>query len=247
MKWGEVIGGAALAALAALSATGPARAADMTPVAPRQAPSTYIPAQFYWTGFYMGAGLGDGWGTAPFIDPLNGASATPSISGFLITGVAGINYQIGSAVLGAEGDFTGDFVKGTANDTTVGPPPTNDSVQTKVFWTASITGRLGWAIDRLLIFGKGGVAFDYDRNTSTNNLSGASVLGTTNHVGWTVGGGAEYAITEHWTARLEYDYLKFASKAFAFTGPGAVPITSTPGGLVAINLNEIKAIMSYKF
>jgi outer membrane immunogenic protein len=246
MKWGEAFGGAALAALAALSATCPAGAADMTPVAARPAPpSTYIPAQFFWTGFYMGAGFGDGWGTAPFVDPLNAGSASPSIKGLLVTGVMGINYQISSVVLGAEGDFTGAFVKGSAIDTGINPA-TNNSLQTKVFWTASIAGRLGWAIDRLLIYGRGGVAFDYDRDTVTI-LNGASVLGTTNHVGWTVGGGAEYAITEHWTARLEYDYLKFASKAFAFTGPGAVPITSTPGGLVAINLNEIKAIMSYKF
>jgi outer membrane immunogenic protein len=239
MKWGEVIGGAALAALAALSATCPARAADMT-VAPRPAPSTYIPAQFFWTGFYMGAGLGDGWGTAPFVDPLFTGTATPSINGLLVTAVAGINYQFSSVVVGVEGDFTGAFVKGTAVDAPL------DSLQTKVFWTASITGRLGWAIDRLLIYGKGGVAFDYDRDTVTIP-NGASVMGTANHVGWTVGGGAEYAITEHWTARLEYDYFKFASKAFSFSGPAAVPAFAMPGGTVGITLNEIKGIMAYKF
>jgi outer membrane immunogenic protein len=240
MKSGAVIGGAALAALAAFSASGPARAADMSPVPQRQAPSTYIPAQFFWTGFYMGAGIGYGWGTAPFVDPLFTGTATPSINGFLVTGVAGINYQFSSVVVGVEGDFTGAFVKGTAVDAPL------DSLQTKVFWTASIAGRLGWAIDRLLIYGKGGVAFDYDRDTAALP-NAASVLGTTNHVGWTVGGGAEYAITEHWTARLEYDYFKFASKAFVFSGPAAVPAFATPGGAVAINLNEIKGIMAYKF
>jgi outer membrane immunogenic protein len=245
MKWGEVIGGAALAAFAALSSTCPAHAADMTPIAARPAPpSTYIPAQFFWTGFYMGAGLGDGWGTAPFVDPLNAGSASPSINGLLVTGVMGINYQISSVVLGAEGDFTGAFVKGSATDTGINPV-TNNSLQTKVFWTASITGRLGWAIDRLLIFGKGGVALDYDRNTVTIS-NGAAAIGTANHAGWTVGGGAEYALTEHWTARLEYDYFKFSSKAFSFSGPAA-GIVATPGGTVGINLNEIKGIMSYKF
>jgi outer membrane immunogenic protein len=244
MKWGEVIGSVALAALAALSATGPARAADMSPVPQRPAPSTYIPAQFFWTGFYLGAGIGDGWGTAPFVDPLSGVSATPSINGFLVTGVAGINYQISSVVVGAEGDFTGAFVKGSANDVTgIAADPTN-SLQTKVFWTASITGRLGWAIDRLLIFGKGGVGFDYDRDTVTIP-NGSGVLGTLYHVGWTVGGGVEYAITEHWTGRIEYDYFKFPSRGLAFGGPAAAP--STPGGSVGINLNEIKGIMAYKF
>jgi outer membrane immunogenic protein len=244
MKWGEVIGGAALAALAALSATCPAPAADM-PVAPRPAPSTYIPAQFFWTGFYMGAGLGDGWGTSSFVDPLSGASGSPSINGLLVTGVMGINYQFSSVVVGAEGDFTGAFVKGSANVATGLAADPNNSLQTKVLWTASITGRLGWAIDRLLIYGKGGVAFDYDRDTVTIP-NGASVMGTTNHVGWTVGGGAEYAITEHWTARIEYDYLTFASKAFAFSGP-ADPRFTSPSGTVGIKLNEIKGIMAYKF
>jgi outer membrane immunogenic protein len=245
MKWGGVIGGVALAALGSLSASLceslPARAADMTPVAPRPAPaSSYIPAQFWWTGFYLGAGIGDGWGTASFIDPLNTlASASPSINGLLVSGVAGINYQFSSVVVGVEGDFTGAFVNGSATD------PTN-SLQTKVFWTASITGRLGWAIDRLLLYGKGGVGFDYDRDTAARP-TGVSVMGTANHVGWTVGGGAEYAITEHWTARIEYDYFAFPSKSFSFSGPAAVPPGGMPGGAVGINLNEIKGIMAYKF
>jgi outer membrane immunogenic protein len=244
MKWGEVIGGVALAALGSLSAslmaTSPARAADMTPIAQRPISSGYIPAQFYWTGFYLGAGIGYGWGTAPFVDPFSQASASPSINGFLVSGVTGINYQFSSVVIGVEGDFTGTFVKGTATDAT------GNALKADVFWTASITGRLGWAIDRLLIYGKGGVGFDYDRDTVTIP-NGNTVAGTANHVGWTVGGGVEYAITEHWTGRLEYDYFKFASKAIAFSGPAAVPPGSTPGGNVGINLNEIKAIMAYKF
>jgi outer membrane immunogenic protein len=246
MKWGGVAGGVALAALGSLSAslTGslPACAADMTPVAPRAVPPPgYIPAQFLWTGFYMGAGIGDGWGTATFIDPLApGATGSPSINGFLYTGVMGINYQFSSVVVGVEGDFTGSFANGSAVDTA------GNTLQTRVFWTASVTGRLGWAIDRLLIYGKGGVAFDNDRDIAALP-STASVTGTVNHVGWTVGGGAEYAITEHWTARIEYDYFAFSSKAFSFAGPAAVPPGITPGGTVGINFNEIKGIVAYKF
>src|SRR5258708_1202239 len=136
MKWGAVVGGIAFAALASISA----RAADMTPVPQRTAGSGYIPAQFLWTGFYLRAGIGDGFGTSTFTDPFGG-SASPSINGFLVSGVSGINYQIGSVVIGAEGDFTGAFAKGTAADLA------GDSLQTKVFWTASITGRLGLAFE----------------------------------------------------------------------------------------------------
>jgi outer membrane immunogenic protein len=242
MKWGAVTGGVALAALASLpallSASAPAGAADMT-VAPRPVTSSYIPAQFFWTGFYIGAGVGGGWGTATFADPFSGASASPSLTGLLVTGISGINYQISSVVVGVEADFTGSWAKGTVTDVT----PNN--LQTSVFWTSSITGRMGMAFDRLLVYGKGGVAFDYDRDTVTIP-NGTTAIGSLYHVGWTVGGGVEYAVTEHWTGRIEYDYLRFASKGLSFQGT-ATPGITTVGGTVGLNIGEIKGIMAYKF
>jgi len=242
MKWGVVIGGVALAALVSLPAASPARAADMTPIAQRAAPSGYIPAQFLWTGFYLGAGGGYGWGTSQFFDPF-GTTASPNLKGFLVGGVTGINYQISSVVLGLEGDFTGTWLKGTAGDSV------GNALQTQVFWTASITGRLGMAFDRLLIYGKGGVGFDYDRDTVTLPDS-SSAIGSANRAGWTVGGGVEYAITEHWTGRLEYDYFRFPVKGFMFTG-GPSSLLAGPslnrGGNVGLNINELKYIMAYKF
>jgi outer membrane immunogenic protein len=241
MKWGAVIGGVALAALAAL----PARAADMT-VGPRPAPpSSYIPAQFFWTGFYLGAGIGGGWGTSTFLDPFGpfGTTASPSLSGFLVSGVSGINYQIGAVVVGVEGDFTGTWVKGTASDAQPAPNPPN-SLTTQVLWTGSFVGRLGWAFDRVLVYGRGGVGLDYDRDTVAQGSSLGSAIGSAYRAGWTVGGGVEYAVTEHWTGRLEYDYFKFPAKAITFSG-NTNPVVA--GSTVGFNLGEIKAIMAYKF
>jgi outer membrane immunogenic protein len=249
MKWGAFIGGATLAALASLPVSSPARAADMTPIGQRAIPATsgYIPAQFFWTGFYLGASAGYGFGTSTFIDPLPAAlaaSASPSLKGFLAGGVSGINYQISSVVLGVEGDFTGSWAKGSAIDTV------GDSLQTQVFWTASITGRVGVAFDRLLIYGKAGVGFDYDRDIVAAAAGGVAT-GTTYHIGWTAGGGVEYAITEHWIGRIAYDYFTFPMRGVIFTGtaipsPGIL-VNSGAGGSVGVKLNEIKAIMAYKF
>jgi outer membrane immunogenic protein len=230
MKWGAVIGGVALAALASL----PARAADMTPIAPR-ATSGYIPAQFLWTGFYLGAGIGYGWGTSTFIDPITGTTASPSPKGFLVGGVTGINYQISSVVLGVEGDFTGVWAKSSAVNSA------GNTLETRIFWTSSITGRLGWAFDRLLIYGKGGVGFDYDRDTVTLPTNAASI-GSVYRTAWTVGGGVEYAVTEHWTARVEYDYFKFPVRGLFVAGPAG-----NQNGNIGINFNEAKLIMAYKF
>jgi outer membrane immunogenic protein len=236
MKWGAFIGGVALAALVTL----PARAADMQPIGQRPIPATsgYIPAQFFWTGFYIGAGIGGSWDKATFIDPLSGANtASPAPKGFLFSGISGINYQFGSVVVGAEADFTGTWAKGSAVDAV------NNTLSTQVFWTASIVGRVGMAFDRLLIYGKGGAAFDYDRDTATLP-AGTSDVGSLYRVGWTVGGGVEYAVTDHWTGRFEYDYLRFPAKALSFQGNAVPPITSSTIGL---NISEIKLIMAYKF
>ena len=106
-------------------------------------------------------------------------------------------------------------------------------------WFATVRGRLGYAIDRLLIYGTGGVAF---RDTNNDNgflggfASGAAVpanfyVGTAaringqsvtptntfgffsdrnnNDVGYAVGGGLEYAFTNNLTAKLEGLYVNF--------------------------------------
>jgi outer membrane immunogenic protein len=240
MKWGAFIGGVTLAALVSL----PAGAADMQVVRPIPATSGYIPAQFLWTGFYIGAGIGGSWANATFLDPLNPtATASFSPKGFLVSGISGINYQMSSFVVGVEADFTGTWDKGSATDSF------NNNLATSVFWTASVTGRAGVAFDRLLIYFKGGVAFDYDRDTVTVP-AGNTAIGSLYRVAWTVGGGMEYAVTDHWTGRLEYDYFRFPTKALSFQGT-AVPligvIPGTVGGQVGLNIGEVKLIMAYKF
>jgi outer membrane immunogenic protein len=241
MKSGAVIGGVGLAVLASLPAAPPALAADMSPIAPRPAVSSYIPAQFFWTGFYVGAGIGGAWTSATFVDPFKGVSDSPAAKGFLVSGISGINYQLSSVVVGVEADFTGTWAKGSVVDAS------SNSLSTSVFWTASITGRVGVAFDRLLVYGKGGVGFDYDRDTVTVP-NGTTAIGSLYRVGWTVGGGVEYAVTEHWTGRLEYDYFRFPAKALSFQGTATTPpnvgfVSSTIG----LNISEIKLIMAYKF
>jgi outer membrane immunogenic protein len=250
MKWGAVTGGV-LAALASLPIASPTRAADMTPIGQPAipAPAGYIPAQFLWTGFYMGAGIGGGFGTSTFFDPFPAAAgviASPSLRGFLVSGIAGINYQISSVVIGVEGDFTGSWAKGSVVDSA------GNTLLTSVFWTSTFAGRLGLAFDRLLIYGRGGAAFDYDRDTATLPGTASAVGSLYRTAGWTVGGGVEYAVTEHWTGRIEYDYLRFPAKALGFQGNALPPVgffgvPGTATGAVGLSIGEIKGIMAYKF
>lgn len=239
MRWGAVFGGVALAAVAALPAsllaTIPASAADLS-LGPPPAPSTYIPAPYFWTGYYVGVAVGYGFGNAPFTDPFVAAtSASPSVKGLVAGGVTGINYQIGWAVIGVEADIIGNWVKGDKLDSAF------NSLDADIYYTASLTARFGIAFDRLLVYAKWGGALDYDHDTVWENKVGPS-LGSTNHAGWTVGGGFEYAMTEHWTGRLEYDFFSFPSKAITFSGAAPSPAA----GAVGFNLNQIKLVASYK-
>jgi outer membrane immunogenic protein len=113
----RILIGCAAAAASALSV--PASAADLA-VKALPAPQ----AVWSWTGFYLGAHAGAGWGTtettlisatAPGFPtvPFNFPAAQNSRSGFLGGGQAGYNYQSDWAVFGVQGDIAGLDVKGT--------------------------------------------------------------------------------------------------------------------------------------
>lgn len=238
MRLGAVVAALAAALCASVLGAPTAKAADMTPVLKGPAGSGYIPAQFSWTGFYLGLAAGGGFGTAHFDDPfVNGVTASTRLSGFLVGGVTGINYQIGSLVVGFEGDFTGSWAKGSVVDT-AGTTLTNE-----VVWTSTVAARLGWAWDRWMIYAKGGGAFDNDRSTAA--IPGSINQGATYRSGWNVGGGVEWAVTEHWIARFAYDWLRFDSKPITFNG--SLLGHPTVDGGVGVTLNEFKAIIEYKF
>ncbi len=240
MRWGAVV--ATLAAAASLSGAPPASAADL-PVTPLYKSPTYIPAIFSWTGYYIGLSAGWGWGSGTFTDPFVPVGGNPRLSGFLVGGTTGINYQIGSVVLGVEGDFTGSWAKGGVLDAA------GNFLQTEVMWTSILAVRLGWAWDRFMIYGKGGGAFDQDRSTF-GSVFGGSNMGGTYRAGWAVGAGAEYAVTEHWIVRAAYDYMTEPTKAVIMTG-NALTAAGRPfspvGANVGFSLNEFKGIIEYKF
>ena len=62
-------------------------------------------------------------------------------------------------------------------------------------------------------------------------------------VGWTAGAGLEYAFVDHWSAKIEYDYLGFGSKALNFSTP-LQPAYTTNANL---NVQEVKAGLNFRF
>ena len=100
---------------------------------------------------------------------------------------------------------------------------------------ADLTARLGYATDRTLFYLKGGLAvLDADSNSSyqgqncvtTGRCSGATHVGTSNFnfdhsetlVGWTVGGGVEYALSPSWSLKAEYQHFDFGKMSSSYNG-----------------------------
>jgi outer membrane immunogenic protein len=211
------------------------RAADLSPAPYQKAPVIMPPPVLYnWSGFYVGGHLGGAWTSANWTDPVSGLSDNPTGTGFMGGGQVGFNYQTGPWVLGIEGDFSGTSLG--ASDTDVA----GFTHSTSTYWTSTVTGRVGYAVNRLLFYAKGGVAFANERDTITGPL-GATSTGTTTPVGWTAGGGVEYALDHNWSARIEYDYLGFGSESVSG------PVAGTLPGSVDLNIQRVIAGINYRF
>lgn len=77
---------------------------------------------------------------------------------------------------------------------------------------------------------------------------GGSASASSTRVGWTVGGGLEYAITNNWSVRAEYRYTDFGHTT-VFASSFDTPTLGAAG--VSLNRyfieNSVQAGFSYKF
>lgn len=198
------------------------------------------PPQFTWTGLYAGAQAGYEWGTTSAYletypgDVFSATAVGVSPSGVVGGGHIGYNFQITQFVIGIEGDFEGTSANASALEGNGSLFQENAEIQ------GSVRGRVGWAWDRVLIYGTGGVAFASIRDIAT--LGASTDSQTIGRAGWTAGGGIEYALDPNWSVRAEYRYTDYGSYDFPLfnTDPGdAVRLRNTD--------NRVEAGFSYKF
>jgi outer membrane immunogenic protein len=295
-----------VAAAAAIAFPCAASAADLPTAKAPPPPVAYVPA-FTWTGFYVGGNVGYSWND----DKLSwgyGDWYDPAVIGTDIYGVfpynstvakdgwtggvqAGYNYQMGSVVIGVEGDI--NYVDGqkssslywddggayyAVNSGLPYPGATTNIAATDpayrmyagakggLNWLGTLRGRIGFAADRFMIYGTGGLAFgnikssaylagdcfDVDNPATagtgpadfTGACAGATWSGTaptrpvsgtagdpawyrfanlagsksSTEIGWTLGGGVEYAMDTHWTVKAEYLYYDLGGSNYAVNG-----------------------------
>jgi len=208
-----------------IAIAGPAVAADL-PVAPAKAAP--FAARFSWSGCYLGAHVGGAWQQKDATDPvllvqdgILGAGNTVGIttarvnsSGAVYGGQIGCDYQFApSWVVGVEGAVSAGSLSGST--VVLLPANAGDTalVTARTDFIPSLTARLGYAVDNWLFYGKGGVAWTNDKYSVTGVFTGTpfDAEGLGMRTGWTAGAGVEWAFTNDWSARLEYDYYDFGS------------------------------------
>ena len=189
----------------------------------------------------------------------------------------GFNWQAGALVFGLEADISGWDVGASALSRNVNPAAIPLPVDGTMFldgnqwdssasfssdWVATLRGRLGLAMDRWMIFATGGVAvadINLDGRISQSFPVGGPnfrnwVGGTSGtEVGYVIGGGLEYAMTNNWLVRVEGLYYDFGEVthtllplATNFLAPGngsfSPAIVSTD-----VNMFVVRGALSYKF
>jgi len=232
-----------------LGLTSLASAADMA-VKARPAPLP-VPV-FSWTGCYIGVNGGGIWSegnrhvrpTGQFlVDPT--FATRPDLlayvtqdyrvdkSGGTAGGQIGCNFQSGAWVVGVEGDAAWTGINDSLSVTYPATPffngigllPRTVTITHQLDGLGTIRGRLGYAFDRLLVYGTGGLAIGRVRSSYLQNFftvaAGLTDFGSASEtrLGWTVGAGLEYAFSANWSAKAEYLYVDLGS--FSYNAPAS--------------------------
>jgi outer membrane immunogenic protein len=218
-----IVAAAAAFALASGAMTMQASAADLD-FAPAPPPPVFVPA---WAGFYVGGHVG--FGEADFdvqqdlsyfddFDPdeddFFSFKDTLSPDGLIGGAQVGYNWQVNRLVFGIEGDIS--FTDLDESRTVFGSGDVADlgftgltgdefafgTASTSIDFLASVRGRLGFAFNRVLIYGTGGVAWaDAEARARMVVFDESTDLETTwtgkddfSDIGFVVGGGLGWMV-----------------------------------------------------
>ncbi len=246
---------AAAPAAALLLSVAAASAADLP--AYEAAPMVAVPS-FSWTGFYVGANAGYIWGDHDIRtsgrDVLTRANVANRLrpprlgmdgDGWTIGGQLGYNVQLDASpvVVGIEADFNYVDIDDRSRYaiTPATPPGTiRSSFRQELEFLGTVRGRLGFAFDRFLVYGTGGLAYGKVKTSGTfiNGSATGVGAGLPNEagavgfrggksdweVGYAIGGGAEYAVTENVSVKGEYLYYNLGDTKLNVNRTGAAPV-----------------------
>jgi outer membrane immunogenic protein len=222
---------------------------------------------FNWSGFYLGGDLGGAWTSntgawlplpspAAFsVNPISGRNGGSALFGGIH---AGYNWQIAPVwVTGLEGDLSwsragSSFTQVWTNFGTTTPFPGDfTTMSSKLDWVSSIRGRVGYLLTpALMAYASGGAAWARIAYAATATNPGvylATTAFSSTQLGFVVGGGLEWAATDHWILRAEYLYYRFGQAPNLVVQAPAAPAFPSGFSWSATSLNVVRGSLSYKF
>ena len=216
-----------------LLASGPVSAAD--PAAPRPAANT--PAFTDWAGFYVGlqGSAGGSYGAYNFGPTTIGGRAVPAFKSGDSTGrsdqgrnattavggaFGGWNWQTGPWVYGIEAGLDAANLKRPVPSTITGfgyedADQAFNIVRAKTDLYGTLRARIGYSFDRYLVYGTFGLAGANARFLATYPDLDAGGQNTARrelgYLGFTLGAGIQYAITDSLALGIDYRYVDLGS------------------------------------
>jgi outer membrane immunogenic protein len=228
---------------------------------PVKAPPRVAPEPvFSWSGFYIGAHAGWGWGDtdSTILEADNnffpqGTVNRNTFDGVLAGGQVGYNYQISQWVIGVEAQFSWTNIDGSNRHEAILLANRHTITDTDVNWVTTLTGRLGMTFGPALIYVKGGGAWADFESITNSFVSSTGVLqqtlaGSETRTGWTVGGGIEYAFSPNWSIKGEYNFIDFGTERITRSGTNFVTGAAVTRFRDAdTQLNIVKFGINYRF
>jgi opacity protein-like surface antigen len=207
------------------------------------------PANYDWTGLHVGGHV-DHTASNTSSSAINTVTGTAVAPGDLSPtewhyGIqVGYDYMFPSrVVLG----FEGDVDSGSRKATTITDATGTSSIESNVFDSETARVRLGYAIDNILLYGTGGMAWSSNQyirtqlaGTFNNSTPGQDEAVNRYLSGWTAGGGMAIAFAKDWNAFVEYRHTNYGSSTI--TLPLSLIATTSK-----TDLSEIEVGVNYKF
>jgi high affinity Mn2+ porin len=198
------------------------------------------PASYDWTGFYAGAQLdyqaGQSSWSANRFGALDGAGVFDVGKGYDFssgTGSYAIGFQgrydymdAGHHVFGIEGDIWFPNTL-SGNQTVTSAALSSVNYSETVQFSGTLRARLGYAADNWLFYLTGGFAWSFDQfgRTQISAAPNGSIppgAGESQSLipryGGAVGAGANLALNDTWSARIEYLFIDYANRGIGFPG-----------------------------
>jgi outer membrane immunogenic protein len=217
-----------------------------------------------WAGLYIGVNAGYAWSA----DPGTGCTTTalPTICpitafpGVNASGAeygiqAGYNWQVANWVFGFETDINKLGAQGNTQFAGIDPGKAPDQLSARYDWLGTARGRVGVTGGNALFYATGGLAYgrvSHQYNYDVPNVGGANAIFAVSNesVGWTIGGGAEYALGRNWSVKAEYLYVHLPASALSLAGLQTGAIFGTVAGSTlnfSNNLNIVRLGANYRF